>query len=98
MRRVRATAATFESVGNKISFRHSGSCAAKGKRRRDTCTLCTRCMVSARHAGLVTAILAHVVPECGAGLSKVFSQVSKGGIMISQDILDIFRLKPGKKV
>jgi hypothetical protein len=34
----------------------------------------------------------------GAGLSKVFSQVSKGGVMIQQDFLDLFRLKPGKKV
>src|SRR5262249_54428278 len=39
---------------------------------------------------LVTAILAHGVPEGGAGLSKVLSQVTKGGIMISQDILDLF--------
>jgi PPK2 family polyphosphate:nucleotide phosphotransferase len=38
------------------------------------------------------------MPERGAGLSKVFSQVSKGGVMIHQDFLDLFRLKPGKKV
>src|SRR5262249_37935959 len=37
-------------------------------------------------------------PQRGAGLSKFFSQVSKGGIMIRQDILDLFRLQPGKKV
>jgi len=29
---------------------------------------------------------------------KVLSQVTKGEIMISQDIIDVFRLKPGKKV
>src|SRR6516225_6099527 len=38
------------------------------------------------------------MPEGGAGVSKGLLQVTKGGIMIRQDILDLFRLKPGKKV
>src|SRR5262249_3372511 len=37
----------------------------------------------------------------GRGILKTvdgLSQVSKGGVMIQEDILDLFRLKPGKKV
>src|SRR5262245_11583536 len=47
---------------------------------------------------LVTAILAHGGPEGGGPVKGLFSQASKGGVMIQQDFLDIFRLPPGKKV
>src|SRR5262249_45773432 len=45
-----------------------------------------------------TAIEAHGVPVCWAGLLTVSSRESKGAVMIQQDILDLFRLQPGKKV
>jgi hypothetical protein len=40
----------------------------------------------------------HSVSEGGADLFKVLSQGSKGGTMIRQDFLNLFRLQPGKKV
>jgi PPK2 family polyphosphate:nucleotide phosphotransferase len=36
--------------------------------------------------------------QTGAGLSKVFTRISKGAFMIRRDILDLFRLQAGKKV